>query len=104
HGGARQLGDVGAGSELVPVEGAVGHEVSAAVEEPLGEHAAPDVPPARITEQQLAGRIGAVHGRRAEVVPGGPVDVQDDGAESERFGRGAGDGGEEMVELVSGAD
>jgi hypothetical protein len=45
-----------------------------------------------------------VHGGRAEVVPRLAVHRQDDGAEAQRLGGRAGDGSQQVIEVVVAAD
>ena len=77
---------------------------SAAMQEPVVEHGAPDVPSAGVTQQRLAGQLRAVNGGRAEVVLLGPVEVNGDGAEAERLGGGSCDRRQEVIELIVASD
>ena len=79
-------------------------QVRAPAQEAVVEHLAPHVPAAGVTQQRLAGVLGAVHRGRAEVVPGAPVQVQDNGAESERLGGGARDRRQQVIEVLVAAD
>jgi hypothetical protein len=58
----------------------------------------------RGSQQRGADIVVAVDGRCDEVVPGGPVDVDDDAAIAERLADQAGDAIEGSVELPRGAD
>jgi hypothetical protein len=68
----------------LPVEGSVRDQVGAAALEALVEERLPRAPVERVSQQRPAGIVGAVDRRHLEVVPGGPVEVDDDGVESER--------------------
>src|SRR5213076_467809 len=61
-------------------------------------------PGVRCPEQRGADLVVAVHGGGDEVVPGGPVDVDDDAAVAERLADQASDAIEGGLELTRGAD
>ena len=83
--GARlPVGDVPLADVALPVERPVRDQVGAAALEALVEERRPGGPVERVAEQRPAGVVGAVHRRHLEVVPGGPVEVDDDGVEPER--------------------
>jgi hypothetical protein len=55
-------------------------------------------PRARAPQQRLAALLGTVDGLDAEVVPGRPVQRDDDGAVAHRLGHGGGHRGQQRVE------
>ena len=77
-------GHVSPADVALPVEGSVRDQVGAAALETLVEERLPGAPVERVSQQRTAGVVRAVHRRHLEVVPGGPVEVDDDGVESER--------------------
>ena len=74
-----------------PVEGVVRNEVGALLEEPRVQQAVPALPAVDGAQQRFANGVAAVDGFDVEVVPFGPVDVEDDGLVAEGLGDGAGD-------------
>ena len=74
-----------------PVEGVVRDEVGALLEEPRVQQAVPALPAVDRAQQRLANGVAPVDGFDVEVVPFGPVDVEDDGLVAEGLGDGAGD-------------
>ena len=82
----RAVGHVAPGAgRRVPVVGAgLDHERAAPLE-PRLEERRPLVPRAHLPEQESPRRVVAVHGGDGEVVPRGPVEVEDDGAIAERL-------------------
>ena len=77
-------GDVPLADVALPVERPVRDQVGAAALEPLVEERGPRGPVERVAEERPARVVGAVDRRHLEVVPGGPVEVDDDGVEPER--------------------
>src|SRR5205814_3024348 len=95
-GGTDAVGDLGAVLAQDDLRAAA---IEAVVQErrPLG-------PGVRGPEQRGADLVVAVHGGGDEVVPGGPVDVDDDAAVAERLADQASDAIEGGLELTRGAD
>ncbi len=79
-----------------PVELAGAHDVGAAPRETVDEQALPVGEVANLAEQLLLRGVAPVHRRHAEVVPRGPVEIDDDGLVPERLGDRPRDRGQEL--------
>ena len=86
-----------------PVEAVVWNEVRPGAQEPRMKERLPAVPVIDLAEQRLAHGRAAEHGLHVEVVPFGPVDVEDDGLEAERLGHRAGDRVEDGADVGTAA-
>src|SRR5581483_4517872 len=91
-----------AGVVLAPVELAGGQHVGAATTEAVVEQSIPFLDALRLAEELAAGGVAAVDGRDREVVPGGPVEVDDDRLVAERLGDRARDRSQELEQVSAG--
>ena len=98
--GHLEVGDEGDRLVPGPVELVPGQQEAAVALEAQVEERLPLRPGARAPEQRVAALVGAVDGLDAEVVPGRPVERDDDGAVAHGLGHGGGDRGQQRVEVV----
>ena len=87
-----------------PVECVVRDEVGALPEEPRVQQAVPALPAVDGAQQRLANGVAPVDGFDVEVVPFGPVHVEDDGLVAEGLGDGAGDRLQHRADVCAATD